>query len=422
MGKIRNVDLEELIEAGLLSKDAAHHIENFYAKKSDQGSNKLLIAFGIIGSILICLGIILILAYNWADFNTTIQTCFAFGPMIIGQMLCGYAIWKKPAWTVWREAAGSFLFLSLGACIHLTNIIFNLNAPIEELTFTWLVLAIPLIYIVESRVVAYFTIATILYFLGMTGAEDLIYKYGLLIAVLPFYYFQVTNAPKSNATIISHWMMAILGVCFLFSIYWDERVSWLYFHLALLTLFGLYLIISNGRFFATPRKWNPYFIFGLLGISIILLSGSFISFWPNTTKELSYGIGIIFTFVLLLVIALGLQFWQYKHQIPNPWVNYIYLMALPLFLMGNQFTALNCVLYNVLFLAMGIYYLRNGIKEHALLKTNFGLLMVVLLINIRVYDLDINTAFKGAVFVLIGIGFLVVNYIIFKKNRFLDYE
>ena len=72
-------ELPELIENKVISKEVALSIEQYYHSKQNNSPNKLFMVFGVLGSILVGLGIILILAHNWDDFTRSTKTIFAFG-------------------------------------------------------------------------------------------------------------------------------------------------------------------------------------------------------------------------------------------------------------------------------------------------------------------------------------------------------
>jgi len=94
--KILN-ELTELLEHNVISKDVASGISSYYQAKSDEQPNRLFTVFGVLGSALVGLGIILILAHNWDNFSILVKTFFAFLPLIIGQTISGYSILKNKA-------------------------------------------------------------------------------------------------------------------------------------------------------------------------------------------------------------------------------------------------------------------------------------------------------------------------------------
>ena len=64
MSKNFTKELEELTKAEIISEDTAEKIRNYYQTKQNNSST-VLVAFAIIGAILVGLGFILIIAHNW---------------------------------------------------------------------------------------------------------------------------------------------------------------------------------------------------------------------------------------------------------------------------------------------------------------------------------------------------------------------
>ena len=162
MTKIEKTDLEELIEHRIISIDTAAAIENYYKNKADESPSKLLLVFGILGSLLGGLGIILVFAHNWDDFSIKVKCIISLVPLAVGQFLCGYVLIKKPESLVWRESSTAFLFLSIGASIALIAQTYNIPGDFSSFMLTWSLLGLPLVYILKSQ------IASFLYLIGIT--------------------------------------------------------------------------------------------------------------------------------------------------------------------------------------------------------------------------------------------------------------
>jgi uncharacterized membrane protein len=155
-------DLTELVQAGVIDQLTADKISNYYATKTTSPQSKMVIVFGILGSLLVSLGIILILAHNWDDLTRTTKSIFAFIPLVIGQGLCAFSLWKKRDSTAWREASAVFLYFAIGACISLISQIYNIPGNLTSFLLTWLLLGLPLVYLLNS------SSASLLYIIGIT--------------------------------------------------------------------------------------------------------------------------------------------------------------------------------------------------------------------------------------------------------------
>ncbi len=57
-----------------------------------------------------------------------------------------------------------------------------------------------------------------------------------------------------------------------------------------------------------------------------------------------------------------------------------------------------------------------GIRANDLRLINIGMLMLAVLVLARFFDSDINFIIKGSVFIVIGMGFLVTNFVILRRK------
>ena len=61
-----NINLNELIEAKIISPETAGQISSFYEQRLGKSGNKMIIVFGILGALLVGSGIILAWAFAFA--------------------------------------------------------------------------------------------------------------------------------------------------------------------------------------------------------------------------------------------------------------------------------------------------------------------------------------------------------------------
>jgi uncharacterized membrane protein len=71
-------DINELVQAGVISNEAAGNIRDYYRDKGELSNNRLFIVFGILGSILVGLGFVLIIAHNWDELSKITKNIFRF--------------------------------------------------------------------------------------------------------------------------------------------------------------------------------------------------------------------------------------------------------------------------------------------------------------------------------------------------------
>ncbi len=423
--KVRK-EITELLNAGVINSETADRINQYYDSKTEPSSNKLVIIFGILGAILVSLGIILILAHNWDSLSRSIKTVIAFIPLVAGQAICGYTLLKRQESVTWREAGSAFLFFSVGACIGLLSQIYNVSGNLASYLFTWMLLCVPVIYVMRSSMTSLLYIAGITWYaceIGYWGhsTHGTYIYWGMLLLVLPYYYMLYRKRTESNFFTFHNWFIPLSVVIVLGTVAQD--VGELMF-VAYVSLFGLLYLIGNTPVLRQQKiRNNGYFILGSVGTVGILLVLSFNFFWNDlldkdfSGKNVFSSIEFIVS-ALLSLAALGLLISQKLKQKPldiKP-IELIFLLFIGIFIIGLS-SPLSVVLINLLVLGVGILTIREGARENHLGILNYGLLIVTSLVICRFFDTDISFVLKGILFVGVGLGFFFANYQMMKKKR-----
>ena len=419
-------DLPELIRAGVISPEVGEKIRAHYEGKESQSQNRLIIVFGILGAILAGLGIILIIAHNWDDLSRGTKTFFAFLPLVIGQALCGMVLLKKPESVAWREGASAFLFFGVGASISMVGQIYNIPGDLGSFLLTWMLLCLPVIYLMRSSTVS------LLYLIGITtyAVETLYDSYpqresyvfwALLLAVFPYYYRLYTQFPKGNFTAFHHWAVPICITITLGTVatVYDEFMFIAYF-----SLFGLFFLVGE-LFISNDAKWlsNGYRVLGSMGTTIMLFMMSFSEFWREMSRdsfELVEGLTSpeMVACVLLTALAGGLlaRYLTIKPLEELSPIAPIFVLFISIFVVG-LFSTFAAVLINLIILALAIITIRRGAQKDHLGILNYGLLLIMTLVICRFFDTDLSFVIRGILFLLVGLGFFAANYMMIKKRK-----
>ncbi len=423
--KIRK-ELTELVQAGLINEETAGRIQEYYNTKAGPPQNKLLVVFGILGAILVSLGIILILAHNWDDLNRGTKTVIAFIPMLVGQALCAYTLFRRPDSVTWRESASAFLFISIGACISLIGQVYNVPGSLSGYLMTWMLLGLPLVYIMKSSA------SSILYIIGITiyacstgywNEEGFVtyYYWGLLLLILPHYYLLYRNQHEGNFFTFHNWFIPLSVIIALGTLARDFEE---FMFVAYVSLFGLFYIIGNFAFLKEGKiRNNGYLVLGAAGTVAIMLALSFDWFWQDLRSsevlmnEVTHSLEFIVTCVIT-VLALVMLFLQKRNQTPPDYrlMEFVFLGFIVIFFIG--FTSpMAALLINVLLLTIGINTIREGAKRDHLGILNYGLLIVTALVICRFFDTELSFIIRGILFVAVGFGFFFANYATIKKRK-----
>ncbi|MEM9917122.1 MAG: DUF2157 domain-containing protein [Bacteroidota bacterium] len=425
MSKKITVDLGELQENGILTEETAAKIQAFYAVEGRSTSNRMTIAFSILGAMLVGLGIILIVGHNWDSFPRALKISFSFLPILIGQAACFYSLRNKRENASWREGSAVFLFLSIGACIAMISQIYNMEGSISSFLLSWLLLCLPIVYLMRS------TLASLLFLVGITwygadvsygsnGVESWLF-WLLYFSVFPFYYRLFREATFSNGFNVHSWVVAITFLIALgFLAVNLPVVMWL----AYMSLLGIYFLL--GAFFGFERQKllnNPYRVLGALGTLGIFFFASFDDYWKdifpagfsplNVFSNVEFYISILL-FGLALYLLIGKGKWRDPMQL-NP-LSLGFIIYWMTFFIGGYSPLAAAILINILLLLSGLFYIRLGSHREHLGFLNLGLVIVTILIICRFFDADISFVLKGGLFVLLGLGFFFANYQLLKKR------
>ncbi len=419
-------DLAELLEAGILNEETATKIQEYYQSKQKPSSNRLTLVFSILGATLVGLGIILIIAHNWDELSKTVKTAFAFVPLLIGQALCAYTILKKKESIGWREASGVFLFFAIGACISLISQIYHIEGDMSSFLKIWMLLSLPLIYLLPSSMVSLLYIVGISSYAAETGYgrwNQPPYLYlAFLAAVLPHYYYLWKHKRDSNFFNFHSWFIAgsVIHALGTFS---DEvpELMWI----AYIGLFSvLFLRGTSGAYQSKSLVANPFRLLGALGILICCLIFSFEEIWnglfdPYPSIEALFKSPEIWISIGFIILAAF--FFTKEKRISNDLkinpLTIAFLYFSITFFIGTANSVIGMILINLFLLLTGIYYINRGSETDHLGFLNMGLLILTALMVCRFFDTDMSFVVKGILFVALGAGFFIANYRLLKKRR-----
>ncbi|WP_405205260.1 DUF2157 domain-containing protein [Aquimarina sp. LLG6339-5] len=417
-----NKELKELVENQVISLEIADKISTYYDQKQGAKSNKLFTIFGIFGALLVGSGIILMLAHNWDDFSRLTKTILAFVPLIIGQCNVGFSILKNKSRT-WKEASGTFLFFAVGASISLVSQIYNISGDLGVFLKTWTILCLPLIYLLRSHAVALLVILSSTYYVAEVGfwsyrSRSIPWGYFIfMLGVVPHYWLLLKNNISSNATTVFNWIIPasiMLGLGAF--IKGNEELGFIMY----VTLFGVFYNIGRLSIFKKLRTLrNGFLIIGSLGTIFLLMMFTFKWIWEEMPDKTMYQAQEFYISVVLVVITISTLLCNVvKNGIKS--INLFqvsFLIFWVLFFALSQVEIVPMILTNMLVFALGITAIKIGADKFNFGILNYGLLIVSILIICRFFDTDMSFVIRGLLFVIVGLGFFLTNYIMLKKQQ-----
>jgi uncharacterized membrane protein len=409
------------------SESTADKIQQFYEQKDAYSGNRLVVGLSILGALMIGLGIILIVAHNWDAFSREVKTVFAFLPLVLGQVTGGYVLLRRPGSTAWRESIGILMFFAIGACVSLISQIYHIQGDIAGYLLTWMILALPLIYVLGSRMVSMF------YLLGSTaymwyagyqfsGAHPVNYYWLLLAGGFPFYVYLYRNYRLSNFTVFHNWLLP-LSVSLAIGTVMEQSIEFL--TMAYVSFFGLIYIVGKLDFFKEQRmRSNGYLVLGSLGTIIMLMILSFVGYWDQLFVQQFEFVELaeLPEFYLAIFFTLGaacILVWNYRNQSPLDieFMEIAFFIFLVTFFIGWGAPVVSAVIINLLVFIIGFAEFYKGATEDHLGILNYGLLIMSALIMCRFFDVEISYVIRGIIFIFVGAAFILVNYWMLQQRR-----
>lgn len=411
-------ELPELVINGIISSQTAKDIEDYYNSKKQPEGNVLLTVFGTLGGILVGLGIILIFAHNWDNFSQTVKVILALFPLLAFQALTAYTIVKEKS-SIWKDSAGTLLFFAIGGAIALIAQIYNIPGDVGSFLLTWIVLGLSLVYILRSNTLAFLTIVFSAFYVTQAGYfnPERPWLYLVIIgALLPFYLKQIKEIPNSNVVSVFNWLLPLSGYIAIGGFIKDGR-EW---EVSILIYVAYSCILYNigmlPYFINKQMRRNGYLCLGITGMVILLLITSFKWLWSEFDYD-NHPLNILIAWGILIVIGLfiGLKSKKAGHPI-NPFQAVTIIFPVVYFIgMLNSFIPV--ILINLLVLALGIGCIKQGVNKFDFKVLNFGMIIVSALIICRFFDTSGSFVIKGLLFVAVGVGFFLTNYILIKKKK-----
>ena len=146
---------------GLIREDQADLLRARYPEPAP--SRWTVIILSVFGSLLVGLGLILLLAYNWSDIGRPARAVTAYLPVLAALGLAGWVVGAGKRGTGLREGAGTFLALAVGASLALVAQTYQVGGSFRGFTLAWMLLILPSIYVLDAVMPA------LIYLIGITG-------------------------------------------------------------------------------------------------------------------------------------------------------------------------------------------------------------------------------------------------------------
>ncbi|MGM0501623.1 MAG: DUF2157 domain-containing protein [Bacillota bacterium] len=409
-------ELPKLVDEGVISKKTAQNIKEYYGLISPEEKRKnLLLIFSILGAILIGSGIILLFAHNWAELTRLTRTLIIFSGLIGAQSLVGWVLFNKAESTSWREGSATFLTFIVGAAIALIGQTYNLPSDLNNFLLVWMLLSVPLVYLVDTTIPALLYLAGVSWWGLITDSSFSLLLWLLVGLIVPYYIKELLQNKNSRKVTVLSWGLSFSVLVVLFTtldLYHDSSVLW---HLIYLSYFVVLYLLGQ----KLNLKTKVFQGLGLVGTYIVIyLVGSLTNLNSFEPADLLTGNFIVYLIAVVLLGVNGYLLWQsWEQQDKNKIVLGIAPVVLLIGVLLSKVYFITLLLYNAYLLLIGLGVLFKGLEKEMMKLANAGIVMIALQILGRFFLLDISFVWRGIVFVLVGIGFLVSNILINRQLK-----
>ncbi|MEI6437238.1 MAG: DUF2157 domain-containing protein [Candidatus Omnitrophota bacterium] len=420
-------ELPALVGKGVLTQASSDSLRAHYGEvKAVDRRSFVVILCAIIGSLLIGLGIILLFAHNWEQFSRPTRAGLSLLPLVMAQALALWVVFKKPDSLALKESSATFLSLMVGSSLALIGQTYNIPNDTPAFILTWMLLILPLAYLMEASIPA------VMYVFGISAWAGQFWRdpswsilfWPLLALVVPHFIWSLKQEKYAIRSTILAFVMAI-GICsgvgFTRCRGWEG--SWVVIYSSLATVF---YFLGSWEFHGISTNWQrPFARVGAFGVFVMMFLFTFDSPWHSlsfhdvTTLKPSAWV-VVPDVVLAGLLFTGSLLMTYPYIQRRDWVR-VQWGALPLFALfgytfGGSSEGLVMLIFNLYVLFISIYRIMAGIKANDLGITNTGMFMLSALVLARFFDSNLDFIFKGLVFIAVGIGFLLTNIMVMRKK------
>jgi hypothetical protein len=411
-------ELPKLIEKGVVDAAAAARLRAHYALAAGEAGSRLgwgmiLLATG--GAALVGLGIILIFAHNWENWTPEMRVGLSLLPLLAGQGASAWAL--RGGSRVWSEAAGVFTAIAIGASIALIAQTYQMGGDLPRFLLTWLLLAAPLVYVLDASAVAS---ACWLLALGwaMAGAhwwwgrsfgdvpDPLRLPLFLILFALPLPHL-VRHIRLDRAGARVAWMLRAaliaLAIGFVYVGHRDHMDALFVIYAGMAAAAAL----AGQRYFAGVHgAWgNPLRSIGRFGVFVMAL----LMTHDDALRNLDWPRSSIMLLPLLLAAGAAWLAWQEFRagdRLLAPVLGILTPLAWVLPLLADQALAPAVILGHVYALALAGALIRTGLSRSQLGMANQGAALIAALILLRFFDSDLSYIVRGVGFIVTGAGFV----------------
>jgi uncharacterized membrane protein len=392
--------------------------------------NLALLAFGVLGALLVGGGIILLLAEYWDQFSRWQRTAVAVVPLLISLVLAGWALRRRPGSAAWREGSATLLALMLGSAIAILVETYSLPISERGSLLLWVVLVGLVSLAMRSNVVAVIFLigATVWATISEQGGGHALWFWPLATVVMVPHLRRVVSENRYGVRTSNLLWAIALCVCVATGFSLSRSMP------------GLWIVVYAGLFalmLATGLRWFPDATsdwqkpLQWVGAGGTLVLGMMLTFpWPwdqigwqhyrggggfierGGFPDVIFAVGI----PALAIVVLAASVDRRNRLLPYLWCSSPVVAAIAYPLVASTNTAeIGTILFNLYLFVLGLGTLAVGLRDRQMGIINAGMVILAVLIVVRFFDSEISEIVKGLAFIAVGVGFLTANLILARK-------
>lgn len=417
-------ELPRWVGEGLISPESADVLRARYvAVERRSAATVAVIGLGALGASFIIGGVILLLAANWENIGRGMRAAIAFAPLLAGQAAVGYTLLRKRESAAWREGSALFLTGAVAASIALIGQTYHLPGDMASFLWIWLLLAWPLIYLLNASLLAGAAMYGALWWAGESSSEWKPLLAGVFIAaILPHLAWACRRNPHGLRFQFLLWC-AVPWVYALMPAF--DLWEWNMWALSTYALLGSALLLFGVSGWAGP-VWNPALLAGggstaSLAITLTMAVVWDEQGWGDAAQPWEVGDYASWAFRLLLAALCAAMLLPQLARRNAPMVLWgalgIVVLAVQLLIELGAEPVVFTLLFHAYVLALAAVSLRDGVRSGGLVLTNVGMGLIAAYAVLRFIDLDVPFLLRGVLFIFIGAGFLAGNIFLARKAR-----
>ena len=426
-------EVGELVSKGVIGEGTALKIREYYGEIPPGKRHAGIEIFTALGALLVGLGIILLIAHNWGEIPRQGRAALSIAPVILALLAAFMVLKKKDSALFAREGAAAFWFLSIGASISLVSQTYGLYGELHSLLFIWLILGIPVMYIMKSSFAYFLYLAFVIWWASeaQNSGGDALFFWAFMAAAMAHFIGRFKSDRYSGGVIRNSLITAVAftigtGVSMekclpglwivvyasLFSVlYMSSGILYSEREAVLRRPFQWYSVIaaailvlmltykwpweeigftyyrSSGKF-REIASFADYFISaGLFGAALLLLRDAFKS---KKTWLIDFGTAPVIALICYLAVSFADR--------------------------GNAGFAVEAalILMNIYAAYLAVRTIMAGVHLREMAVVNGGMVMAGALILMRFFDLEMGLLSRGLAFIATGTAILIINRVLVK--------